>query len=66
MDSATGPGRSIGGAPSKPKLSAPCTIPVGPMVSVPIWAKALLHDWARIVNSVPPQASPSKFEMGAP
>src|SRR6476646_4744903 len=58
---ATGAGRSIGGFELKPKPSAPAIILSGPIVSVPIWANAELHDTRRIGYSVPPQDSPPKL-----
>ena len=66
VEVALGPGRSIGLVDSKPNAAEPAIIACGPIVSVPIWANALLHDRARIVNSVPPHVSPEKLEMGAP
>ncbi len=63
---AAAPGRSMGGLASKPKAWAPAVILAPPMVSIPIWAKAELHDTSRMGTSVPPQASPPKLWMAWP
>ena len=52
-----GSGRSIGAAALKPHDPAPATMSSGPMVSVPIWANAELHETRRISRSGPPQSS---------
>src|SRR5438270_8652334 len=58
-------GRSRGGAALKPKASAPAVSFWAPRSS-PSWAKAVLHDTARIWGRAPPQRSPPKFFSTCP